>query len=232
MTAEFGVLHHLIIGPVYTIYAGVFDIALVLTESVGGAILVFSLAVNVLLGPLYRLMEDAGRAAASVRAAAQADVDRLKRYYRGRELYYYTRTVHRQYGYRPWRAALGSGELGLQVIAFFTAYQFLSGLPFLSRATFLGIQDLAMPDGLVAGFNVLPVVMTLANIGSLALYSRSRRHFVSGLALAGLFLALLYGSPAGVVLYWTCNNLVSLTRNAARALQARCQRGEGLGGAI
>jgi membrane protein insertase Oxa1/YidC/SpoIIIJ len=35
--------------------------------------------------------------------------------------------------------------------------------------------------------------------------------------MALIFLVLLYNSPSGLVLYWTCNNIFSLGKNLASA---------------
>jgi membrane protein insertase Oxa1/YidC/SpoIIIJ len=68
---------------------------------------------------------------------------------------------------------------------------------------------------LAGGINVLPFVMTLINCASGAVYTKGLA-FKDKIQLYGMalvFLALLYNSPAGLVLYWTLNNIFSLVKN-------------------
>jgi membrane protein insertase Oxa1/YidC/SpoIIIJ len=182
---------------------------------VGGRILLFSLLLNLLLLPLYRQMEKQSRAAAALRRRVAADVDRIKRHFRGRERYFYVRAVHRQHGYRPLAQLFGSADLFLQILVFATVYRYLAHSPSLAGASFGPLQDLSRPDGLLGGVNLLPLLMTAINAAAIFAYGEERGRRLQALALAALFLFLLYGSPAGLVLYWTANNLVSLLRTLA-----------------
>jgi membrane protein insertase Oxa1/YidC/SpoIIIJ len=91
--------------------------------------------------------------------------------------------------------------------------RFLSSLGALKGASFGPIADLGAADGLLGGINLLPIVMTAINAASIFAYSSDRTRRQQALALAALFLALLYASPSGLVLYWTTNNLFSYLRN-------------------
>ena len=55
--------------------------------------------------------------------------------------------------------------------------------------------------------------MTLLNVGSAVLYRRDKPRRRSAFVIAGIFLVLLYSRPAGLVLYWTTSNAISLLRN-------------------
>lgn len=63
--------------------------------------------------------------------------------------------------------------------------------------------------------NLLPIVMTLINIVSSAIYLKglTLRDKLQTYALSLIFLVLLYNSPSGLVLYWTLNNLFALVKN-------------------
>ena len=137
----------------------------------------------------------------------------MARYYKGRERYFYTRAVHRQFRYHPFQAVTGAGDLYLQVALFAVAYRFLSHEPLLQGEPFGLIADLSMSDGLLFGINLLPIVMTLANVASALVYTRDHRQRRNAILLALAFWVLLRTSPSGLVLYWTCNNLFSLLRN-------------------
>lgn len=207
------ILKAMSIDPIEKIYAELFLGIYGALPDLGGTIVLFSLVLNLLLLPVYYQMERAGRAGREIRARVQEEVDRMRRHFRGRERYFYIRAVHRQFGYRPISAVFSAGDLYVQILVFATVYRFLLGLPFLSGASFAGIPDLSRPDGLLFGWNLLPLLMTLANVASAVAYHGSRATRLQSFALAVLFLVLLYRSPSGIVLYWTCNNVFSLVRN-------------------
>jgi membrane protein insertase Oxa1/YidC/SpoIIIJ len=206
-------LEHLFVAPLMVLYESVYFALVSLAGSLGFGLVLFSLVLNLALLPVYLQMERASRAAVALRAKMDEEVKRMKRHFRGRERYFYVRTVHRQFGYHPISAVLSSGELYLQVLIFATVFQYLSNVPELMGASFMGIPDLSQPDALLFGVNVLPIVMTVANVVSAIFYGSDKKRRRQAFALAGLFLVLLYSSPSGLVLYWACNNIVSLLRN-------------------
>ncbi|MDR2760028.1 MAG: YidC/Oxa1 family membrane protein insertase [Spirochaetaceae bacterium] len=109
-------------------------------------------------------------------------------------------------------------SLLIQIPFFIAAYSYLSHLEVLPGASFLFIRDLGAPDALIplgGGVNLLPILMTVINCLSGALYSRGLavKDKVQIYGTALIFLALLYNSPAGLVLYWTLNNVFSLLKN-------------------
>lgn len=61
----------------------------------------------------------------------------------------------------------------------------------------------------------LPILMTLINIASATIYMQgfSFKSKIQMYAMALVFLVFLYGSPAGLVFYWTLNNVFSLAKN-------------------
>jgi membrane protein insertase Oxa1/YidC/SpoIIIJ len=101
----------------------------------------------------------------------------------------------------------------VQILVFVTVFHFLSGLGALAGASFGPIADLSRPDRLLGGVNLLPLLMTAINAASVFAYVDDRSKRMQALALAAVFLLLLYGSASGLVLYWTMNNLFSLVRN-------------------
>jgi Na+/H+ antiporter NhaD/arsenite permease-like protein len=69
--------------------------------------------------------------------------------------------------------------------------------------------------------NVLPILMTLINIVSGMIYTRGMplKSKIQLYGMALIFLVLLYDSPAGLVFYWTLNNLFSLGKNILSKLK-------------
>jgi hypothetical protein len=111
-------------------------------------------------------------------------------------------------------------SLLIQIPFFIAAYSYLSHLEALKGARFLFISDLGAPDALVkigggGGINLLPVLMTVINIAAGAVYTKGfpARDKAQLYGMAAVFLLFLYNSPAGLVLYWTINNVFSLAKN-------------------
>ena len=90
---------------------------------------------------------------------------------------------------------------------------------FLQGKGFGPIADLNSPDALLTiggiAVNVLPFIMTAINLISAAIYADKMpmKSKVQLWVMAFLFLALLYNSPSGMVIYWTANNIFSLVKN-------------------
>ena len=209
-----GLFDTVVVEPLHLLYSALFVALVGATHSPGWALVLFGIAINLILLPVYYQMERAGRADSRWRAAMDEEVARIKRSYRGRERFFYMRTIHRHFGYRPLAVVLSSVDLYLQVLVFATVYSYFSGLEALAGEPFFSIADLSRPDGLLGGLNALPLVMTLANVGSAVLYGGDRARRRNAFILATLFLVLLYRSPSGLLVYWTTNNLFSLVRNA------------------
>lgn len=209
----FEILDILFLQPLMVIYRWLFDAVPGLDS--GPRIIVFALLLNLLLAPAYRQMEARAKAGREKLAAMNKEVARMKANFRGRERYFYIRAVHRQFGHHPIHALLSSNELLLQILVFATVFQFLSGSKLLDGHAFGQISDLGQPDGLLGGLHLLPLLMTAINVLSVTYYVKDKGQRGQGIALALVFLVLLYASPSGLVLYWTINNLWSLVRNMA-----------------
>ena len=223
MTLE--ILHGLFVEPLMSIYSAVF-LALPDWLGVGARIIAFSVVVNLFLLPLYQQMEKRSRQMRTKREAVQRDAQRMRLHFKGRERYFYIRAVHRQHGYHPLASLLGSADLAVQIVVFITVYHYLSGMQLLQGASFGSMHDLSRPDALLGGINLLPFLMTAINVGATFAYRQERARRNQALVLAALFLLLLYNSPAGLVVYWTTNNLFSLVRNFASNQLAKMPIGD------
>lgn len=211
-----GLLDVLYFQPLLAIYDFVFWGINALVPSLGASLILFGIVLNLALLPIYRRMEHAGRERAAARQAMDAEIARIEAHYKGRERYYYVRTIHRHFRYSPISVVFTSGALYLQMLVFPTVYHYISTLWVLNGARFLAISDLGQPDALLFGTNLLPILMTVLNVGAAIAYSPSKSGRLLALGIAVFFLVLLYGSPSGIVLYWTSNNAFSLVRNLAQ----------------
>ena len=145
--------------------------------------------------------------------------DHIRQAFSGDERFMILQTYYRQNGYKQTDVLKGSVALLLEVPFFIAAYRFLSGLDVLQGVRFGPIADLGLPDGLLRlgslRLNFLPVLMTAVNLVSAGIYMKGfpLKNKLQMVGMALVFLVLLYGSPAGLVLYWTLNNVFSLLKN-------------------
>ena len=212
-------LYQLLIGPLELFFEVVFALANRIVNNPGISIIVLSLAMNFLVLPLYR-RSDAMQAEERDRAAAMKPwVDHIKKTFSGDERFMMLQTYYRQNNYKQTDALKGSISLLLEIPFFIAAYHFLSNLSLLSGVPFGPIADLGAPDAMLSigsiSVNVLPILMTAINVVSAAIYMKGFpiTSKIQMYGIAAIFLILLYNSPAGLVFYWTLNNVFSLVKN-------------------
>ncbi len=213
------ILYTVILYPLVQVIEIAFMLFAKLFNNTGIAIMGVSFVVTVLCLPLYIVAEKWQQLERDTQARLKPGLDRIKAVFKGDEQYMILSTYYRQNHYHPMMALRSSFGLLIQVPFFMAAYSCLSSLPALQGQSFLFIRDMGAPDALfsVGGFavNVLPIVMTAINIAAGAIYTKGfpfkEKAQIYGMAL--LFLVLLYNSPAGLVLYWTMNNVFSLVKN-------------------
>ena len=213
------VLHRLILGPLELLFDTVYTVGYRITGNHGLSIILLSLVMNLLMLPLYR-RADALQEEERIQARLlKPGIEKIRRAFRGDERFMILQTYYRQNNYKPWYVLKGSLSLLLEIPFFIAAYRYLSGLSLLHGAAFGPIADLGKPDQLISlfGMNIhlLPILMTVINIVSGAIYTREMplRSKIQLYGMALIFLVLLYGSPSGLVFYWTLNNLFSLIKN-------------------
>lgn len=215
----FSILESLLIGPIKLILEIIFETAYRIVDHSGIAIIFLSLAMNILVFPLYRRADTLQEEARDKEAKLHDGVTHIKKVFSGDERMMILRTYYRQNHYKPTDALNGSISLLLEIPFFMAAYQFLSQLDIFGGVSLGPITDLSAPDGLLViggvSFNLLPLVMTLINVVSSTLYLKGfplkTKIQLYGIAL--FFLVFLYTSPACLVFYWTLNNVFSLVKN-------------------
>lgn len=212
------VLENLTIGPLKLVFEIIFSIANRVAGHPGLAIIALSLVMNILVLPLYRRADAMQEQARDTEMKLHKGVAHIKKTFSGDERMMILQTYYRQNHYRPTDALSGSISLLLEIPFFMAAYQFLSHAEILNGVAFGPIRDLGAPDGMLVmgglAINLLPILMTAINCVSSALYLKGfplkTKIQLYGMAL--FFLVFLYGSPAGLVFYWTLNNLFSLVK--------------------
>lgn len=212
------ILYTIFIGPLQLVFEVIYTLANRVINHPGLAIVVLSLVMNFLVLPLYKRSDAMQEEARDTDAKLSKGVEHIKKTFAGDERMMILQTYYRQNNYKPTDALNGSVSLLLQVPFFMAAYNFLSNLQEIQGVSLGPIADLGAPDAMftIGGFdvNMMPIIMTLVNIISSAIYLKGfplkQKLQIYGMAL--FFLVFLYTSPAGLVFYWTMNNVFSLVK--------------------
>ncbi len=203
---------NLIIKLIETLYSA----AYFLTDNYGISLILLSIAVNIILIPVYIPLERMKKKSEDKQKKMSDEIDEIKKYYKGQERYLYIQAIYKRYKYHPIQGVTMSLGLLIQIPFFIAAYQFLSHYTGFDQTSFLFIKDLAQPDNFsMLGslhVNLLPILMTLINLLSSFLYTRESGKSARNqlFLIGGVFLFLLYNSPSALVLYWTMNNIFAL----------------------
>ena len=213
------IIYTILIGPLQLIFEIIFSVANRYVQHPGLSIVVLSLVMNFLVLPLYRRADQMQEEARDIEKKLEKGVNHIKKTFSGDERMMILQTYYQQNNYKPTDALNGSVSLLLEIPFFIAAYQFLSHLELLQGVSFGPIADLGSPDGLITigalSLNILPVIMTLINVISSAIYLKGfpLKTKIQLYAMATFFLVFLYTSPSGLLVYWILNNVFSLVKN-------------------
>ncbi len=214
-------LYSLIISPIETVVSWIFNFFTIKFAGFGiiGAVCGVSLAVNFLALPLYNIADSLQEKERKIAKALEPGIKRIKAVFKGDEQFMILSTFYRQNHYHPLYVLRSSLSILIEIPFFIAAYHFLSNCDALKGSSFWIFKDLGSPDGLlhIGSFpiHILPIIMTLINFVSGAIYTKNAvfREKIQLYVIAVLFLALLYNSPSGLVIYWILNNIFSLIKN-------------------
>jgi YidC/Oxa1 family membrane protein insertase len=204
----------------------------------GWSIMALSACVGVMMLPLSRIADRMQQQVNATEARLAPELARLKQEFKGEEqaskilAHYKAEGVHPLYSLKS--------LLGVAVVipVFIGAFDMLAENIQLMNTPFLWIDDLSRPDHLFAmpfdlpffgaGFNLLPWLMTGLSVWAsllhkpLALQAELRQRQVRNMILlAAAFFVLFYTFPAGMVLYWTTNNLISVAKSLWAGVRAK-----------
>lgn len=193
----------------------------------GFAIMLLSLSVKVLMWPLTWIAERWQADVNRQQSLLAPELAAIRRDYKGEEAHNLTLAVYRRHGVSQFYTLKSLAGFLVQIPVFIAAFDMLGENFALAGAPFLWVQDLSLPDRVAAlpavlpffggHLNLLPVLMTVFTIlaarlqedPSLAPALRAGQR-LRLYGMGALFFVLLYTFPAGMVLYWTTNNLLHL----------------------
>ena len=212
-------LYYLTIKPIWLLFEVIFTAIYRACENPGISILSVSIVMNILVLPMYLKSDSLQEEERKKQKQMEGWVKHIRKTFKGDERFMILSEYYRLNDYQPYYVLKSSLSLLLQVPFFVAAYDFLSHLSLLRGTPFMMIKDLGSPDGLIAlgsvHVNLLPILMTAINLTSAAIYTRrgTKKEKIQTVVFALVFLVLLYNSPAGLVFYWTLNNIFSLCKN-------------------
>lgn len=195
----------------------------------GLAIMLLSLSVKVLMWPLTFIAERWQAQVNRTQSLLQPALTAIRREFKGEEAHRRVLAVYAQHGVSQFYTLKSLAGFLIQIPVFIAAFDMLGENFSLASAGFLWVQDLSLPDRVMAlpgvlpffgGYlNLLPVLMTIFTIASARIQEEASlsSELLAGqrlrlYAMAALFFVLLYTFPAGMVLYWTSNNLLHLCK--------------------
>lgn len=212
-------LYTLIIYPIELLFEIVFSIISKLSGNVVLSIIILSLVFNLVVLPLYRRADKIQEEAREKEIKLAPVIKHIRKVFTGDERFMILQTYYRQNDYSPLNVLKSSVSLLLQIPFFIAAYRMLSGCSLLKGVAAGPVKDLSAPDGMLMiggiAINVLPILMTVINLISGAIYGKGLplKSKMQMYLIAAVFLVFLYNSPAGLVFYWTLNNVFSLVKN-------------------
>ncbi len=218
-------IYNIIIAPIERIVEWVFSFVVNKFSSLNViyAVVFVSLVINFLALPLYNIADSIQEKERKISKKLSKQVKRIKETFKGDEQFMMLQTYYREEGYNPLYVFRSSLSILIEIPFFIAAYHFLSHCEYLMGQSFWIFKNLGAPDNLFTlqinnhsfVINILPILMTLINFVSGAVYTKDApaKEKIQLYGIALVFLALLYNSPSGLVIYWILNNLFSLGKN-------------------
>ncbi|WP_295094071.1 hypothetical protein, partial [Ruminococcus sp.] len=143
------VLYTIVLGPLELLFDVVYAMALGVTHNPGISLIFMSLAINLLVLPLYRRADAMQEEEREQSLRLKSGVDHIRKVFKGDERFMILQTYYRQNNYKPYYALKGSLSLLLEIPFFIAAYHYLSNLKLLNGASFGPIDNLGAPDNLI-----------------------------------------------------------------------------------
>jgi YidC/Oxa1 family membrane protein insertase len=180
----------------------------------GLVIIIISILTKVLFYPLTKSSVRSMRAMQLLQPEMQA----LKEKYKGdpKRMQEETMALYRKHKINPVGGCL---PLVVQMPVFFALYSVLSNSIAMRSAEFVGwINDLSVPDTLfaVGGFpiHILPLIMFASSVvqAKLTPTGADPRQKMMGYMMPAVLLFIFYSFPAGLNLYWTVNNILTVAQ--------------------
>jgi YidC/Oxa1 family membrane protein insertase len=195
----------------------------------GLAVMVLSVLVGIMMRPLSKIADRLQDQVHEIDARLAPTLTAIKKNYKGAEQSEKILAMYKDEKVHPLYSLKSLMGVFVVIPVFIGAFDMLAENIHLSGETFLWIADLSHPDAFLAlpfqlpffgdYLNLLPFIMTGFSFVASKLHSHpamdaasQRKHARNLLLMSVGFLVLFYTFPAGMVLYWTTNNLISVIK--------------------
>lgn len=195
----------------------------------GLAVMVLSVLVGVLMRPLSKIADRLQDQVHEIDARLAPTLASIKKNYKGAEQSEKILAMYKEAKVHPLYSLKSLAGVFVVIPVFIGAFDMLAENIHLSGELFLWIADLSQPDSFLqlpfhlpffGGYlNLLPFIMTGFSYIASRLHShpamdaaQQRKHSRNLVLMSLAFLVLFYTFPAGMVLYWTTNNLISVIK--------------------
>lgn len=181
-------------------------------SSTGVAILLLSVTFALCLLPLQKMARKVEQRINCKMKAANEEVHALNGQFKGEKLFLKTEEIYKNHDYHPIQSiALGLSFFVMLPVLISAILLFTDDTVLVGKG-FLLIDDLSKSDGLLGSINLLPLLMTAITIIDAKLrFKDDKASQYRFFFIAFVLLVLVYNLPAGLVLYWTGSNIISLT---------------------
>lgn len=195
----------------------------------GLAVMVLSVVVGLLMQPLSRIADRLQDQVHTTDARLAPALSEIKKNYKGAEQSERILALYKSEGVHPLYSLKSMLGVFVVIPVFIGAFDMLAENIHLSGESFLWIADLSHQDAVMAlpfslpffggDLNLLPFIMTGLSFVASSLHKhpdmslmQQRKHSRNLVLMSLGFLVLFYTFPAGMVLYWTTNNLISVIK--------------------
>ena len=200
------------IGLIESLLEQIYLISIAATGSVFLSLFLLALVVRLLTQPLARFTDPMVKSQASLDQVLTQQIHLIKQQFKGEARHRAIQRLYGRFSYSPLLAVRALAGLAIQLPFFIAAYYMLDTTGVLTDLSLPLIGDLDRQDKVLFGeANLLPLLLLATNMAAvrLALDQNPRRRR-QGIVIAILFFVFLYDKKAGLVLYWTLTNALTL----------------------
>jgi YidC/Oxa1 family membrane protein insertase len=195
----------------------------------GLAVMVLSVVVGVLMRPLSKIADRLQDQVHETDARLAPALAAIKKEYKGEQQSEKIIAMYKAENVHPLYSLKSLAGVFVVIPVFIGAFDMLAENIHLSGESFLWIADMSQPDAFMrlpfhlpffgSYLNLLPFIMTGFSFIASKMHShpamdaaQQRKHSRNLVLMSLGFLVLFYTFPAGMVLYWTTNNLISVIK--------------------
>jgi YidC/Oxa1 family membrane protein insertase len=195
----------------------------------GLAVMALSVVVGILMRPLSKIADRLQDQVHETDARLAPTLAAIKKEYKGEQQSEKIIAMYKAEGVHPLYSLKSLAGVFVVIPVFIGAFDMLAENIHLSGESFLWIADMSQPDAFMqlpfqipffGGYlNLLPFIMTGFSFIASKMHShpamdvaQQRKHSRNLVLMSLGFLVLFYTFPAGMVLYWTTNNLISVIK--------------------